>query len=118
MIEQVLNRRFVLEQLQLVAAKLSEPVSDRRGIGNEILADNQLRDFASGELGSALEREVIGTSGQNGYDRWGQDRRGESPPPMDDTVFISHDPIISILQSALTEYFEHPNNVHLLKVEI
>ena len=37
-------------------------------------------------------------------------RGGRSAPQLDDFVFISHDPIVSIVQSALESYLQRPGS--------
>jgi hypothetical protein len=108
MIAQVLNRQFVLEQLEMVEAELAQPPDQRRSAAESLPGDASAADFQAAwqELTAAREKEAVESSGQRGYDATGAERRGEAAAPIDDTVFISHDPHLSILQSALDQYFE------------
>jgi hypothetical protein len=60
--------------------------------------------LVSQALAAAIVEETERPSGQSGYDDDPDVRRGEEPPPIDDTVFLSHDPVVSNFQSALEEY--------------
>jgi hypothetical protein len=113
MIDQVLNRRFVVEQLEDVRAHLENVVKGevRRSAGStpEGAEDLAMADYEAvlSELRAAAEREESASSGQTGFDVPPADRRGaESAADIDDTSFFSRDPVISNLQSALEEYFE------------
>lgn len=101
MIAQILNRQFMLDQMELVLAALPRLISEesRRGPDAENFTE------AATELTAAHEREVTKSSGQQGYDDTDA-RRGQAPPLLDDMVFLSHDPVVSVFQSALEEYFE------------
>ena len=107
MIAQVLNRDFVLSQLDVVQHEL-QISPDQRRTGHQDLpfqATETDMAIAADELRLAKEKEAAVSSGQQGY--WDTEaRRGEEPAPLDDFVFLSRDPVISILQSALQEYFE------------
>jgi hypothetical protein len=107
MLAQILNREFVLDQLELVHDELQKPPDQRRGVEEGLPAHNSPEDFveAAAELASAKEREASTSSGQKGYDD-GESRRGQEPALIDDFVFISSDPVISLLQTALQEYFD------------
>lgn len=108
MIAQVLNRQFVLEQLEMVEAELAQPPDERRSVAEALPGDASEADFqaARQELAAARGKEAVESSGQQGYEAPAAERRGDAGAPIDDTVFISHDPHISILQSALDQYFE------------
>lgn len=105
MITQVLNRDFVLRQLEKVKTELEKPADARRTATD--LPHNPTeaeKEVAVKTLIDAKAHEDQSTSGQVGYDN-SSERRGEASAPIDDTAFISHDPDISLLQTALTEYY-------------
>ena len=103
MIEQLLNRGFVLEQLDALRSHLEEPalaVAGADDLPSELGAD--LRR----ELDAATSREQRRSSGQRGGLERPAGRRGGVVPPIDDVAFFSHDPLVSLLQSVLEEYIE------------
>lgn len=132
MIEQVLNRDYVLEYLRAVRAQLESdagaaggvpvppappgpPGGDRRrggaGPPDDLL---QPEPLGAGDIGVALravaeaaDHEEAGSSGQHGYEPARADRRGgNQPPALDDRSFFSRDPVVSLLQSALEQHLE------------
>jgi hypothetical protein len=107
-IAQLLNRRFVLDQLQLVQNELSKATTDRRTGGEPpgVTVPQEHIALAAEELEAARKREETRSTGQKSYDDDPDARRGAEPPPIDDSVFISSDPVISLLQSSLEEYFD------------
>lgn len=116
MITQVLNRQFVLDQLEQVKTHLQELAKaggemERRGAaelpeGAEVLTSND-HEQALAELNKSIQGEESKSSGQIGFEQpEDQRRRGEGPAHIDDFSFFSRDPVISNLQSALEEYFE------------
>jgi hypothetical protein len=88
MIPQVLNRQFVLEQLEAVLAELEKPFDDRRGTASELPASASSAEYdaAARELGAAQQREELQSSGQHGYDDDPDARRGQEPAPIDDST--------------------------------
>lgn len=104
MITQVLNREFVLQQLELVRDELAKPASRRRSDSAHSLSKNERQETAA-FLQQSFQRELAASSGQQGYELKPARRGSAVPPPIDDQAFISHEPGISLLQSALTEYF-------------
>lgn len=123
MIQEVLNREFVLEQLREVRKELEAEVEDgRRSGGPRPEVDDHLTDedfrAALEELRAAEQRERDLSSGQEGFEPpAGDGRRGDEPATLDDYAFISHDPVVSNLQSALEEYFEEREDVHAAEDE-
>jgi hypothetical protein len=100
MIAEVLNRDFVLQQL--------DELRDDLEASSRSLEEDTL--FAV--LSEAAERERTRSSGQTGFELPAAERRGQDPAPLDDFAFFSHDPIVNLLQSALDEYFdEHPEDL-------
>ena len=102
MIAQFLNRDVVLDQLEQVTELVALDVRGSRHVGPESAA-------LLAELRAAAARERARPSGQPGYDSAG-DRRGDAGAPLDDYSYISRDPVISLLQSALDEVHDRPAN--------
>ncbi|HEX8432194.1 MAG TPA: hypothetical protein VF625_12980, partial [Longimicrobium sp.] len=105
MIADVLNRQFVLDRLEQVKRGLERGTLDRAG-ADAAADDLNVDDFreALAELERAESRERASSSGQTGFDA-PADRRADAPD-LDSVAFISHDAILSNVQSALEEYFE------------
>jgi hypothetical protein len=105
MIAEYLNRGVVLDELQKV-----------RQEGERQLAagqpQNDTERFLLEELSAAELREAKSSSGQRGFELKAAQRRGQTPAPLDDYAFISQDPIICLLQSALDQFADqHPEEV-------
>jgi hypothetical protein len=101
-IAQFLNRDVVLDQLEQVAELVAfDGRKDPAGASPDAALLAELRAAA------AREREC--PSGQPGYDPV-DDRRGAAPAPLDDYAFISRDPVISLVQSALDEAHDRRRN--------
>jgi hypothetical protein len=101
MIEQVLNQGFVLEQMERAAKELGKPVNDRRG-------DDPLAKFSDAERAAALAevRDAMAREHANGgtlYESFDRGAQRQSEAPLNDFAFFSHDPIISIAQSAIEQ---------------
>lgn len=109
MIKQILNRKFVLEQLEDVVADLKSARPARRGRsipeGAEQLDSSDFAEAAA-MLERARDKEEEKSSGQPGFEIASAGRRGKAQAELDDFSFFSRDPVISNLQSALEEYFE------------
>lgn len=111
MIAQLLHRGFMLEQAQAVLDQLAAMAKSEREI--ELAEDlrstssdyeNLKRDDiaeALDHLAKSISREEASSSGQPGYEPEPPDRRGEEVAPLDDFSFLSRDPAMSNLQSAL-----------------
>lgn len=113
MIAQVLNRQFVIQQLADIEKRLRIDVDQGREGGRDDAADLARADYeaAHDHVAIVLEQESAVSSGQIGFVPPAPARRsGQASPPLDDFVFISHDPIVSIVQSALEFYFQHPES--------
>ena len=108
MIQQVLNRDFVLSCVAQVASYIeqSAKVGERRGEETELsqLSANERTEILEA-LRDAQRSEAAESSGQKGYDA-GSQRRGESLRAMDDVSFFSHSPVVSNIQSAIEEHFD------------
>lgn len=102
MITQILNRDFIMSRLSDVLGCLKEPPKERPEFAEDI--SDETFSKAADELASTKEAEDRESSGQPGYEPPAT-RRGEPPLPLDDVAFVSRDERISVLQSALEEYF-------------
>src|ERR1043165_2686861 len=103
MIAQLLNRKFILDQLESIEARLRQRVGDEAKIESPGEDDLGRDDF--GEA-LALVQETKTTeaqtpSGQIGFDPLPTGRRGEKAFSLDEVSFFSRDPIINISQSPL-----------------
>lgn len=106
MIAQVLNRSFVLDQLGLVQRELAtSPAKPDEERLPEPLSQEDIA-YAAAALDAARSREETNSSGQKNYDDDPEARRGQEAAPIDDSVYISSDPIVGLLQSALEEHFD------------
>ena len=102
MIAQVLNRDTVLQHMLEVRDSLKNPDEARRGDlppGAEGIVGADYEE-ALGALDSAIKREQLASSGQLAVLGPGVPS-GRRSTPLDDLAFISHDPIVSLFQSAL-----------------
>ena len=112
MIQEILNRNFVLEQLEDIRQHMeSQAASTRRSLeavpeGTEDLASE---DFAAAAAMArqALDDEAEASSGQP--EPPAAASRGletVTMPSIDERSFFSRDPVISVFQSVLEEYLE------------
>jgi hypothetical protein len=108
MIAQVLNRDFVIDQLEAVCWQLEQgpPATRRSDDALPFQHDASAYASAAAALRDAHRRETAASSGQAGFEQPTADRRNEVAAPLDDLAFISRDPLISLFQTALEEYFE------------
>jgi Calcineurin-like phosphoesterase len=109
-IAQLLNRDFVIQQLEDIQQQLRGDVDQKREGGPDQAAELGWSDYeaAHDQVETALQKEKSASSGQPGFVPPPPERRGrESSPPLDDFAFISREPVISIAQSALEFYFNH-----------
>lgn len=108
MIAEVLDRDFVLKQLDIVRDFLSG--GGRRGGDVEpppvVVSDDDLK-AAAAEIDRSLAAEAATPSGPRASDPPPSDRRGDNPSPLANRAFISSDPVLSITQSALEQYIAH-----------
>lgn len=110
---QVLNRQFMIQQLEDIEKRLRDDVDQKREGGRDDAADLDKADYeaALDHVAVVLQQEKAASSGQPGFVPPPPSRRGrESSPPLDDFAFISRDPIVSIAQSALEFYFQQPDS--------
>src|SRR5258708_3529895 len=94
MIADLMNRDVILGMLREVREDLED------GSDQETLQ----------AVRAAETREESKSSGQVGFDPPEAERRGQEPAPLDDFSFISHDPVVSLLQSAMEAYFDLPQH--------
>lgn len=116
MLEQVLNRHFVLAYLEEVRGYLESVatndeqrrdfVESRRGLGGEFPQDLSLAEsrVVLEYVKEAQFNETQASSGQKTFVA-ASERRGDAATSLDDTAFISRSPIISLLQTAIEEYY-------------
>ncbi len=74
------------------------------------------------ELTAAETRELAATTGPRSYSPPPAERRRgagakSAPPPINDRAFISSDPVISLLQSALDALYQEPKYQNLVRKE-
>lgn len=114
MIAEILNRDFVLGQLADIRRVMeSQATAPRRSLtaGPEGAEELTTDDYAAAAdmAATALANEVRETSGQPSFAAPESTRRevlGETPPAIDNRSFFSRDPVVSVFQSVLEEYFE------------
>jgi hypothetical protein len=116
MLEQVLNRDFVLSYLEEVRGYLESVaandeerrnfVESRRGLGGEFPQDLSLAEsrVLLEYVKEAHFNETQASSGQKTFGDTGE-RRGDAATSLDDTSFLSRSPIISLLQTAIEDYY-------------
>ncbi len=120
MIAQLLNRQFLLEQMESLTQQLSKDVRQERRGGRETeeLYPADYRE-ALDHLTKALEKERALSSGQPGYDVAADRRDGDRSAVLDDFSFFSRDPIVSIVQSALEySYKQSDSRVQVVHQEL
>jgi CHAT domain-containing protein len=120
MIAQLLNRQFLLEQMESLTQQLSKDVRQERRGGRETeeLEPADYRE-ALDHLTKALEKERALSSGQPGYDVAADRRDGDRSAVLDDFSFFSRDPIVSIVQSALEySYKQSDSRVQVVHQEL
>ncbi|MBR0684428.1 metallophosphoesterase [Bradyrhizobium manausense] len=114
MISEVLNRDFVLIQMDAILRELKQRASKRRGGATtgpqDVQVDSGTYVQAAQEVEAALQGETSTSSGPTGFGIPPQRRGGTPETSLDNSCFISSDPIVSIVQSALEEYFDHPES--------
>ena len=114
MIEQVLQRTEVLQELKVVKAELLRAPGSRRGAADLALPEVTIEgekvelteddlSFAVAELEKAEANEKAHSSGQPGFAAY-SNRRGKAATPLDNRAFVSREPAIGLLQSALELY--------------
>jgi 3',5'-cyclic AMP phosphodiesterase CpdA len=111
MIAQLLNRQFIIDRMHEVRDQLQND-AERKRTGGPGAGDLQASDYeqALAHFDTSLRNEQSQSSGQPGFVPPPPDRRGDLPADLDDYSFFSRDPIVSITQSALEAYFDHPES--------
>jgi hypothetical protein len=111
MIAQILNRQFVLEQMETIQVQLQKDVAEHRigGVGEFPL---EVPDYkrALDHIEDALAKEREVSTGQRGFVPEAQRRDGEKVAELDDFAFLSRDPIVSLVQSALELHLARPES--------
>jgi 3',5'-cyclic AMP phosphodiesterase CpdA len=103
----VLNRDFVLDQMDLVCAELERGTpEERRSTSLPFDHRQPVYTAAASQLRDAQRREMLSSSGQPGYEDATSERRNDPVAPLDDHAFVSRDPLVCLLQTALEEFFE------------
>jgi hypothetical protein len=112
MIAQILNRKFMLEQLEDIRTQLRDDVVGKRE-GGPVDAALESKDYVEAleHVERALAKEQAQSSGQQGFDSRSE-RRSDQPAELDDYSFFSRDPVVSIVQSAIEFYFDQPHNAN------
>jgi hypothetical protein len=107
MIAQLLNRGFILDQMEAIQTQLEQDVQQQRRGGKDT-PQLDLKDYkeALDHIEDALSAEKKKSTGQPGFAPEEQRRRGEKPAELDDFSFFSRDPIVSIVQSALEQHLD------------
>jgi len=116
MLEQVLNRQFVLSYLEEVRSYLESVASNDEERRNFVqsrwgLGEAFPQDLTRAESRVLLEyvkeaqfNETQASSGQKTF-AGVVERRGDAATSLDDTSFFSRSPIINLLQTAIEEYY-------------
>jgi 3',5'-cyclic AMP phosphodiesterase CpdA len=108
MIAQLLNRQFVCEQMKAIREEMRNSV--RAFQASDGSHQVGAADYATAfeQLEVTIAQEDQHSSGQPGFEPPPPERRSEWPADLDDFAFISRDPVVSIVQSALEYHFEEP----------
>lgn len=106
MIAQILNRGFLLEQMADLQRAQADPTPRRRGTADPH-PELEPADYqaAAAALSDCMATETANSTGQPGFEPEPATRRDQTPPDLDDQVFISREPIAGNFQSALELYF-------------
>lgn len=109
MIADLLNRDVVLGHLADVRTFVASEIARGREDDLGLAEKQRLID----ELEAAERRERTQSSGQHGHDAppAARARAGRS---LDEASYFSRDPIVSLLQSVLDEYYAQPEHAHLV----
>jgi len=121
-IAQLLNRDFVINQMEVLQVELERIARGENAISSVAPSKLSKEDLIEAALSikNSLIAEKSQSSGQPGYEPPPAERRNllQRPPPLDDYVFMSRDKIVSITQSILDEYFHiHPQGKTLLETK-
>jgi hypothetical protein len=111
MIAEFLNRDVILRVMKDIK-KLPTDGGGRRGTTTVSPEDATL---VLEEVTAAETREKAKPTGPRSYPPPAAERRGGGPPPIEDRAFISSDPVISLLQSALDELYHQPKYEKLIE---
>lgn len=111
MISDVLSRDFVVEQLKSLQKQLAKDATGREG-GGPGAEDVGTSDYARASeiVTRTIAKEEAAPTGPKNLDPVPSTRRGDRPESIESKSFISSDPVVSIVQSALEFYFDHPKS--------
>lgn len=110
MIAQLLNRQFVVEQMEAIEEEMRRRARSAPAPSESEPADAGDYAAALGHLEVSLAKEKQQSSAQPGFEPPPPERRNEQPAELDDFAFFSRDPVVSIVQSALEYHFNAPEN--------
>lgn len=119
MIEQVLNRQFVLSCLAEVRNYLEQVISRGERRGEETGLQNLPRTEQAevlDDIRNAQTAETAESTGQKGYDL-PPARRGEPTKSIDDVSYFSRSYVISNLQSAIEQHYEEKRQDALATIQ-
>jgi hypothetical protein len=100
MIADVPSRDFIIEQLRSLQTQLAKDSAGREGGGpgaEDVGGSDYVR--ASDAIAQTIAKEEAAPSGPEGFDQQPSGRRGDQPEPIENTSFMSRDPVVSIVQS-------------------
>jgi hypothetical protein len=117
MLEQVLDREFVLTVLRAAKDDVERSAPEARRSGPSQLQSLSIADRKSlaKQLRNAEASERIKSSGQEGFDSLAVRRSGARARPIDRTSFFSRSAVVSNFQSAIEQYYEEhkPRSIEL-----
>lgn len=114
MIAQVLSRDYVLRQMQDSLGCLEHPPDARPEFARDLAAERFAGAAERLAAATASESESSSASTQDATPRV----RGATVQPLDEVAFISHDPIVNLVQSVLEEYFQSQEPERLQKIAL
>ncbi|MGY4460473.1 metallophosphoesterase family protein [Bradyrhizobium sp. LB13.1] len=109
MIAQLLNREFVVRQMEAIGEEMRRNLCPPSASSESPPVN--VADYATAleHLEVSLAREKQQSSGQPGFESSPPERRNDWPAELDDFAFISRDPVVSIIQSALEYRYNAPD---------
>jgi hypothetical protein len=110
MIAQFLNRQFVIQQMEAIEEEVRRRARRPPTVSASQPANADDYAAARDQLEMSLAREKQQSSGQPGFEPPRPERRSDWPAELDDFAFISRDPVVSIVQSALEYIFNAPEH--------
>jgi len=122
MLEQVLNREFILNRLREVRRYLEMPNQElhpgRRDTAEPEPLNTRERDLLLEDVRKGEVEEDAQSTGQEGYDLPSGRRGGAQALPLSHASFFSRSPVISNFQSAIEQYYEEqkPQQIETISV--